>query len=132
MKIYGPYKRKDGRFHIIKYENGRRTTQSYPRFLLEQHLGRKLEDWEHVDHIDNNLENNSIDNLQILHQNENTRKFLEYSGKKQSFYHGTCSLCGIEFTKKLSDVTRNRKQGKAGPFCGRTCAGKYSSSPPRS
>jgi hypothetical protein len=36
MKIYGPYTGKDGRQRIVLYENGKRTTVSYPKYLLEQ------------------------------------------------------------------------------------------------
>jgi hypothetical protein len=44
MKIYGPYTRKDGRKHVIvHYDGGRIRTVSYPKWLMEQHLGRELE-----------------------------------------------------------------------------------------
>lgn len=49
--IYGPYARSDGRKHMILIdENGFRTTISYPKYLMEQYLGRKLADDETVDH----------------------------------------------------------------------------------
>ena len=39
MKVYGPYKRKDNRKHVvIVHDNGSRQTQSYPRYLMEQHF----------------------------------------------------------------------------------------------
>jgi len=68
MKVYGPYTRKDGRQHIILYDyaTNLRRTVSYPRYLLEQKLGHKLEDWEDADHIDNDKTNNDINNLQPL------------------------------------------------------------------
>lgn len=62
MKIYGPYTRLDGRKIIII--DGR--TVSYPKYLLEQHLGRKLTDNETCDHIDGDFTNNSISNLRVL------------------------------------------------------------------
>jgi len=43
MKVYGPYTRKDGRQHVILYENGTRKTVSYPKYLLETKLGRPLD-----------------------------------------------------------------------------------------
>lgn len=76
MKIYGPYTRKDGRQHIVLYdfEKGLRKTMSYPKYLLEQKLGRELLPNETCDHIDNDFTNNSLDNLQVLTREENARK----------------------------------------------------------
>ena len=77
MKIYGPYTRKDGRKHIVKYKNGKRTTQSYPRYLMEQHLGRPLLDTEEVDHTDEDYTNDDINNLQLLTKIENVDNIQE-------------------------------------------------------
>jgi hypothetical protein len=44
MKVWGPYKRKDGRQIVIVVErNGKRRTVSYPKWILELQLGRKLD-----------------------------------------------------------------------------------------
>lgn len=126
MKIYGPYTRKDGRQHIIKYENGKRTTQSYPRYLMEQKLGRELLPNEHVDHIDEDFTNNVISNLQILTQKENNKKHFIVNNKQEKLFNGICSVCGISFTKPLRYVKHNQgTYKKSGPFCSRSCAGKH-------
>lgn len=125
MKIYGPYTRKDGRQHIIKYENGKKTTQSYPRYLMEKHLGRILLDNEEVDHIDNDFTNNDISNLQILNKKDNIIKEMSRPHRKQKLYEGICEICNNSFTKELRYVISNKKQGKDGPFCSRSCAGKH-------
>jgi hypothetical protein len=53
------------------------------RWLMEQHLGRKLESWEHVHHIDGNHLNNAIENLAVLsnaeHQREELRQWQKIS-----------------------------------------------------
>lgn len=126
MKIYGPYTRKDGRKHIIKYENGKRITQSYPRYLMEQKLGRELLPTEEIDHKDNDHTNNDIDNLQILTKRENIKKEYIRSGRTKTLYKGICPMCNNSFVKELRRVIDNKKQGKAGPFCSKSCAGKYS------
>ena len=41
---------------------------------MENHLGRLLEDWETVDHIDNDETNDEISNLQILSLQDNILK----------------------------------------------------------
>lgn len=123
MTVYGPYESKTafGRLFVIHYNNGQRRTQSYPRYIMENHLGRKLEDWEHVDHINDDFSNNQISNLQLLTQAENNKK----SAKPAKFHHFTCA-CG-KFAKVLLAQYKNNqiKQKKKGPFCSRSCAGKY-------
>jgi hypothetical protein len=52
------------------------------RWVMEQFLGRKLETWEHVHHIDGNHLNNNIDNLKVLTNADHQRKELsEWSDK---------------------------------------------------
>lgn len=125
-KVYGPYTRKDGRQHVIHYYgNNFRVTQSYPRYLMEQKLDRELEDWEEVDHIDNDPTNNSIDNLQILTQRENQQK--EADRRTKEVWDFTCPICGVFFQKEARFVRWNNiVRKKKGPYCSRSCAGKGS------
>jgi signal recognition particle GTPase len=119
MKVYGPYTRKDGRQHVILYKDGKRTTQSYPRYLMERKLNRKLNRREEVDHIDENVRNNSESNFQILTKAQNIRK----SHKPVEVMMFICGVCGRKASKSASSIRHNRKQGKSGPFCSRQCAG---------
>ena len=123
MKYYGPYTRKDGRAHtIIVHPDGRKQTQSYPRFLMEQKLGRSLLPSEHIDHVNNDPTDNRIENLQILSQRDNNRKAAALSSRKLITF--TCPCCGKETTKYLNHVKGNSKKGRKGPYCSRSCAGK--------
>lgn len=126
MKVYGPYLRKDGRMHVILYdkETKKRTTQSYPRYLMENYLGRKLLESEHVDHINNDFTDNRIENLQLLTQTENNKK----SAKKKEMISFICPICKKESIKEKRFVRwNNLVNKKAGPFCSKSCAGKWSS-----
>ena len=62
---------------ILSYvkTDGEWTTISYPKALMEVHLGRVLNyPDETVDHINNDPMDNRIENLQILSNSENTKK----------------------------------------------------------
>lgn len=121
--IYGPYTRKDGRKHIVLvYADGTKTSKSWPKHLMEIKLGRLLESYETVDHIDGDRTNDDYSNLQILTRSENA--------KKSAFVvSGTfpCCWCGKEF--KLSVNQRTKRKGKTlNRFCSKSCSGKYGKS----
>ena len=124
FKVHGPYKRKDGRQIVIIVENnGQRRTVSYPKWLMELQLGRRLDpNLETVDHIDSNFDNNNLDNLRLVprdqHSSDDTRRV-----KLVKF---TCGWCNKEFERSPRLVRDKSRKNKAGPFCSRTCAGKYS------
>lgn len=122
MKIYGPYTRKDGRKHVIHYDGVTKHTQSYPRYLMEQHLGRKLESWEQVDHINNDPTDDRLENFQILTQLENIQK----SAIKEKLYECMCVNCGKNMIIPYRQYKQNQiTRGRAGPFCSKRCAGLY-------
>lgn len=125
MKVHGPYKRKtDGRQIVILIEhNGKRRTVSYPKWLMECQLGRKLDpNLETVDHIDSDIDNNDLSNLRLVpreeHSADDTRRV-----KPVKF---TCAWCDKEFERSPRLIRDKAKKNKAGPFCSRACAGKYS------
>ncbi len=124
FKVHGPYRRQDGRQIVIVIENnGKRRTVSYPKWIMELQIGRKLDpNLETVDHIDSNFENNDISNLRIMprdqHSADDTRRV-----KPVKF---TCAWCDKEFERSPRLIRDKARKNKAGPFCSRACAGKYS------
>lgn len=123
IKLYGPYFRKDGRKHIIKHntETKRRTTVSYPKHLMEEHLGRDLLPNETVNHINRNFTDNRLCNLEILDRSEHAK----LDAKRVKRFIFTCEWCGEIGSQQGHNLDGNEKQGKAGPFCSRSCAGSY-------
>jgi hypothetical protein len=124
-KVHGPYSRKDNRKHVvIVFEDDSKKTVSYPKYLMEQQLGRELDpDLETIDHINRDFTNNDISNLQIIERSEHAKLDAERT-KEQQF---VCEVCNKEFTLtswQLHDAVQNRKKGKTGPYCSRSCAGK--------
>lgn len=123
MRVYGPYTRKDGRQHVICiYPDGRRRTVSYPKWLMEKHLGRELNpDTETIDHIDGDFTNNDINNLRIIDRSSHVLDDVV----RITDLELTCIWYGKETTQRASKYDHNRRANKAGPFCSRVCIGQY-------
>lgn len=124
FKVFGPYKRQDGRQLVIVVDNNSvRRTISYPKWLLEMQLGRPLDpDLETVQHLDGDHSNNDDDNLKLMpreeHSAQDTRRV-----KNLKF---NCAWCSSEFERSPRLIRDKAKKNKAGPFCSRSCAGRYS------
>lgn len=124
ISVYGPYTRKDGRKIIVLYDGkNKRTTKQFARIKMEVFLGRKLTNGETVDHIDRDVKNDKLNNLQVLSREEHSKK----DAIKRLDIKANCVLCGKEFVLTKNQVN-SRAKSKAGPFCSKTCSGKYGSS----
>ena len=124
-KVHGPYTRKqDGRQHVVVvFVDLSKKTISYPKYLMEQKLGRELDpDLETIDHVDRNFTNNDPSNLRIIPRKQHCAEDATYVEMVEI----ECALCGQKATKDPNDLKHNKEQGKAGPFCSRSCAGYYS------
>lgn len=127
MKVLGPYLNNCNRqFVVIKKEDGGYYTQSYPRYLMEQKLGRPLAPNEDVHHIDENPLNNDPANLEVKihgpHQAEHAiRKYFDQIK--------TYDVCGKQFVwtaKQQSCHSRSRFKGRSGiVVCSKSCAGFF-------
>ena len=124
FKVFGPYSRKDSRQIVIVVDNnGRRRTVSYPKWILEVQLGRRLDpDLETVDHIDSNFLNNDLNNLRMVPRHEHSAD----DTRRVQLIKFECAWCGNEFERSPRLIRDKAKKNKAGPFCSRKCAGKYS------
>lgn len=125
MRVLGPYEKPNGRkFVVIIERSGKRRTMAYPKWLMSEHLGRELSMDETVDHWDSDLSNNSIENFRILprdvHSAEDTKRVYLVKCK--------CSWCDKEFERSPRLLRERSKKNKSGPFCSKSCAGKYARS----
>lgn len=121
-KVYGIYKNNFDREFIILYKSPNiRKSLSYPKALVEVTINRILEENETVDHKDRNFLNNSLENLEILDRKDHCK--LDVIRVK--LVKLQCKLCGILFERRACWQHNNSRKGRAGPFCGRSCAGKY-------
>lgn len=124
------YTCKDGRTRVYLKDSKR--VISYPKFLMEQKLGRELNSNEQVHHIDGDPLNNNIDNLEIKLLGEHQK---EHNPGKYEDRVTECDYCGKLFLwtakqqrTQYSNLSRkNRRQGNH-VFCSRSCCGYYGKS----
>ena len=130
MKEY-KYMCKDGRERVVIVDdNGKHTTKSYPRILMEKKIGRPLEPYEDVHHIDENPCNNSLDNLEIKIHGEHQREHSQYYKDTEEI----CMICGNKYImtakqwRKLSgNVLRCTGNRHGWLTCSKSCAAKAGS-----
>lgn len=98
-RVNGPYVHTTGRLRGRQYVNivrsdGSKTSMLYSRWLMQNHLGRELESWEHVDHIDEDKTNDALENLQILTNKQNAEKYAKLK-RHRTFLTFVCpEMCG--------------------------------------
>jgi hypothetical protein len=90
-KVYGPYKgskQNNGRAIYVIKKGGKTTSTNRARLDHERATGKTLPRSVHVDHKDNNKDNNSRSNLQAMTSSKNigkgntARKGTKYKKKK--------------------------------------------------
>lgn len=120
------YCQKDGRKMV--YDKDKKQVVPYARYLMEQHLGRKLNDDEEVHHVDHDKTNDVIENLEVVNSIEHRKHHnpLKYKDTIEQ-----CYMCGKSFTFTAKQHCnkyreRNRKPDTVDKyFCSRRCSGIY-------
>lgn len=127
LKVINTYKGKDGRIRAYcKDENNKPKIVSYPRILMEESLGRPLEPYEDVHHIDEDRSNNDLSNLEVINHGLHQKLHAE-----QKYYDKivTCEVCGKQFVWTASrqslyyrDLNRCKNRIIS---CSRKCSSYY-------
>ena len=110
----------EGRKLVIFIKDGKAVHGTpYARYLMAVKLGRFLTSDEQVDHIDNDRTNDVIENLQILTQEENIKKYNMLNppqhGSLRMYRNGCrcdmCKKCKSDYMKKYyTDHPDKREQ----------------------
>lgn len=118
------YKQKDGRkFIVYKGEDNKYHSKAYARYLMEQHLGRKLTNEEKVHHKDHNKMNDVIENLEVKNKTIHRR---EHNIKPIIIEH--CYICGSDIivdSKKRANHYRSKNKNPDKWFCSKHCSGIF-------
>jgi len=68
------------------------------RWLMEQHLGRKLERHEHVHHKNGNRRDNRLENLEVMSSSEHSREHMSPFIAKQRSQLGHAARWGVTYS----------------------------------
>ena len=128
--VNGPYPYsydKRRKFVVITFDDGSKKSVSYPRYVMEQHLGHPLPANKDVHHKDENPSNNDISNLELVDRIKHRRDH----STKHSFEESTetCVICGKQFVytvQRKRDYFHNTgKLVNDNPTCSKVCQCKF-------
>lgn len=88
------------RYRQKKLPDGSRILEH--RWVMEQHLGRKLETWEQVHHKNHDRLDNRIENLEVVTSAEHGVRHTKHA------ITSTCTVCGSEFTPHKTKRARKK------------------------
>ena len=122
---HGPYTTSSGHlFWIDVRPDGSRKSVFVHREMMEQHLGRRLGESEVVHHRNGDPADNRIENFEVKQRGQHTKDHRAGGPEMIEFI---CAWCQTT-TTRLARAIRNNQLSKCkrGPFCGKSCAGKWS------
>lgn len=106
----------------VRFEDGSKRTVLAHREVVEKFLERTLDRYEVVHHKDGNPRNNDISNLEVLSLSAHT----SLHSRPAELVQASCRECGCLFELLARKVRHNQEKRKSpGPFCSRSCAGRF-------
>lgn len=96
------------------------------RAVVEEHIGRFLEDHEIVHHINEDRQDNRIENLEITTLSEHAKQHGYKEAKNKIL---NCGFCNKKFEISIVNHRVKTKSGQKNFYCSRSCNGK--ANPPK-
>ena len=93
------------------------------RLVMSESLGRPLRDNEHVHHIDGDVTNNDLSNLELISNGDHTK--LHKSKGGEATIEIICAYCGKKSFKLLRNIKFKRKIGQKDFYCNNKCSAKH-------
>lgn len=109
-----------GYVHILKPDHPFSNNRGYireHRLVIENHIGRYLQPFEVVHHINGIKDDNRLENLELIDSHsEHMKQHLAERLKGHEYTYVTCFVCGTQFRTKPSAIKRGRSK-----YCSRKC-----------
>ena len=88
------------------------------RLVMSEHIGRALEPWEHVHHVNGNKSDNALSNLALIARSAHAK--LHHTGERNPRWTGgrqplVCQTCSRSF------LPADRRNDYGAKYCSRKC-----------
>lgn len=124
-KGYHTFNKISGRHEVTLYDKSIGTKRlSRARYNMCVNLGYEPDSNIHVDHINEDKTNDSIENLQLLTHSENVKKHFDFRRNWEPMKEKyICSECNSEFIEDHGIAIQRKKQSISGDlFCSMDCS----------
>lgn len=133
-KVFGPYTDTRGRKVVhLQFDDGKRTSTTYERYLMEKKLGRKLTRKERVISSDRETLDKSEDGMVVVTASTHAALLGKERKREIKYFEFVCPVCKTagKVTQAYMTAQLKRNPNYEGPYCNKICAAVGSRGKPR-